>query len=165
MKTIITQRGFTLVELVIGIAAASLLALTVGMMLAAAYRGWVRSLAVADLERDMSVAVHTLDMAVRGAEDAVDFGVNKLQVRMPSNGVVRAFSAEWSGSPARGSLYYYPDYASGVRWPVVDKRLVSFITSTAGVIRVTMTLTAIDDNNQETLVTMGVTNMSIYMRN
>ncbi len=158
------QSGFTIVELLIGMIAALILALMAGVMLINTYRGWVRSLAAADMERDTAVALHALDLAVRGAVDTVLTGPNTLQVRM-TNGMVRAFSAQWAGAPPRGSLYYYP-VLGGPGMTLVDKRLDSFGTTvTADVVRVTMTLRGIDQNNADTTVTMGVTNMCIRLRN
>lgn len=159
-----SQSGFTIVELLIGMVAALILASMAGVMLINTYRGWVRSLAVADMERDAAVALHTLDLAVRGAADTVQTGPNTLQVLM-TNGTVRAFSAQWAGSPPRGSLYYYPVLGQP-GMTLVDKRLGSFTTTvTSDVVRVTMTLTGIDQNNGDTGVMMGVTNMSIRLRN
>jgi prepilin-type N-terminal cleavage/methylation domain-containing protein len=164
MKTRI-QSGFTIVELLIGMIAAAVLALTAGTMLVTSYRGWIRSLALADMERDAAVAIHTLDLAVRGADDVVLTGANTLRVRL-ANGTVRSFSAQWSGVPSRGSLVYYRDLAAGAPMILVENRLVGFASSfTSGVVRVTMTLEGIDRNNQATGVTMGVTNMSIHTRN
>lgn len=164
MKTI-RPTGFTLVELLIGMIAASILAFTAGTMLMTAYRGWVRSLALADMERDASVAIHTLDLAVRGADAVLLAEPNALRVR-GTDGAVRSFSAQWSGTPSRGSLVYYRDLAAGDPMILVENRLVSFgSTFTSGVVRVSMSLSGIDRNNQDTGVTMGVTNMGIRMRN
>ena len=149
-----SQTGFTVVELMIGILSASILALAVGIILANAYRGWVRGLAVADMERDASVAIHTLDLAVRGATNVV--GGVTLTV-YDTNGISRVFST--TGVAPRGSLLY-----SGMT--LVNGRLVSFTNSvSAGMVSVTLTLSGIDQNNQDTGVRMGVTNMCIQARN
>jgi prepilin-type N-terminal cleavage/methylation domain-containing protein len=147
--------GFTIVELLIGIIAASILALMAGTMLMNAYKGWVRSLALADMERDAAVAIHTLDLAVRGATNAV--GGATLTVSLPSNGITRVFST--TGVSPRKSLAY-----NGMT--LVNGRLGSFsATVTGSVVGVTMVVSAIDQNGQDTGVTMGVTNLCIRMRN
>jgi len=158
--------GFTIVELLIGIIAAAILALTMGVMLANTYQGWLRSQALADLERDAAVAIHTLDLAVRGAASTVpgEVGVDKLKVVLPSGGIVREFSV--ATTSGRRSLVYNPDSPGGAGMVIVDRRLGSFVTSvTSGVVRVTMTLVGIDKNDRDTGVSMGVTNLCIRMRN
>lgn len=138
------QKGFSLVELMIGIVAAGILALTAGTLLASVYKGWARSMALADLERDAAVAIHTLDLAVRGATNAAWDGAT-LTVYWPTN-APKIFST--SG----GSLSY-----SGMT--LVDQKLESFSAPVTGrVVWVTMALT--NEN-----VRMGITNMCIRMRN
>ena len=150
------NNGFTIVELLIGIIAAAILALTAGTMLINGYKGWVRSLALADMERDAAVAIHTLDLAVRGATNAVPG--TTLILTMASNGVTRVFSAT-GASPNKKSLAY-----NGMT--LVNGRLVSFASTVTGsVVGVTMVLAGIDQNGQDTGVTMGVTNLYIRMRN
>jgi len=162
------QTGFTIVEVLIGMIAAAVLALAAGTMLASTYRGWFRSLAVADMERDAALAIHTLDLAVRFASNTVSggVGVDILKVAIPSNGIVRAFST--TGVSPRKSLWYYRNWNNepASKMAVVTNRLDSFHTTvTAGVVRVTMTLSGIDQNNEDTGVRMGITNMCIRMRN
>lgn len=151
------QSGFTLVELMVGLIAASILAVTAGLMLAQAYQGWIRAMAVADMERDAAVALHTLDVAVRGASNAVpNASGSTLTVDIPPY-PSRVFSS--SGTSPRGSLSY-----NGMT--LVNGRLVTFTNSVAnGGITITMTLAGIDRNNRDTEVRMGVTNLFIKMRN
>lgn len=149
------KTGFTIVELLIGIIAAAILALTAGTMLMNGYRGWVRSLALADMERDAAVAIHTVDLAVRAATNAV--GGSTLTLTLASNGVTRVFST--TGVSPRKTLAY-----NGMT--LVDGRLESFASTVTGnVVGVTMVLAAIDRNGQDAGVTMGVTNLYIRMRN
>lgn len=149
------NNGFTIVELLIGIVAAAILALTAGSVLINVYSGWVRSLAMADMERDAAVAIHKLDLAVRGATNAV--GGTTLTVTLAADGISHVFSA--SGVSPRKSLAY-----DGMT--IVDGRLVSFATTVTGsVVGVTMVFSGIDQNGQDTGVTMGVTNLNIRMRN
>lgn len=152
-----SQAGFTLVELMVASIAAALLALTVGVMLVNGYLGWVRGLALADMERDAAVAVHAIDLSVRGATNANAAGGTTLTVYLPTNGGTRVFSA--SGSSPRGNLEY-----NGVA--LVSNRLESFgATVTGRVVSVSMSLAGIDRNNGDTGVRMGVTNLCIRMRN
>ena len=166
----IGQKGFTIVELLIGIIAASILALTAGTMLANVYKGWVRSVALADMEREAAVAIHAIDLAVRGASNAVpnEVGQDKLKIVIPSNGIVRAFTVRIRSTPEgeRRDLLYNSNGSSG-GFAVITNRLDYFYASppTAKVVRVTMTLKGINNNNVDTEVRMGVTNMCILMRN
>ena len=160
------QKGFTIVELLIGVASASILALTAGAILVNAYQGWVRSLAMADMERDAAVAVHVIALAVRGASNAVpgEVGTDKLKVVIPPNSIVRAFSVQTSGG--QRSLVYNPNWPNGASMVLVNGRLGTFQASvTAGVVRVTISLSGIDQNSVDTGVTMVVSNMTICMRN
>lgn len=148
------QKGFTIIELTIGIVAAAILALTAGTMLVNTYKGWIRDLAVADMERDAAVAIHTLDLAVRGASNVV---WNGSTLTVYTNATGRVFST--SGVSPRGNLIF-----NGMT--LVDGRLVTFTNSvSAGMVKVTLTVAGIDRNNVDTGVRMGVTNMSIRMRN
>lgn len=150
-----SQKGFSLVELMIGIVAASVLALTAGALLGSIYKGWARSVAMADMERDAAVALHSLDLAVRGATNVVWSG-STLTAYWPTN-TTKVFTA--SGVSPRASLL-----CNGLT--NVNGRLVTFTNSViSGLVRVTLVLAGIDNQNQDTGIRMGVTNMCIRMRN
>lgn len=159
------SKGFTLVELLIGMIAAAILALVAGVLMTNSCRGWQRNQASAGMERDAALAIHVLELAVRGASNAVagEFGIDKLKVRNP-DGVVRSFSVQTSGGLR--SLYYNPNDPSGEAMVLVDKRLGTFDSAiTANLVRVSLTLLAIDQNNQATGMEMGCSNVWIQMRN
>jgi prepilin-type N-terminal cleavage/methylation domain-containing protein len=62
--------GFTLVELMVGVMASAILALTVGAMLFVTYRGWQSIQSVAAMERDGSLAMDTMRRAIRGSSSS-----------------------------------------------------------------------------------------------
>lgn len=146
------QIGFTLVELLIGMVAASVLALTAGSLLANTYRGWVRSLALADLERDGMVAVSAINYAVRGAStNGLVYGVGILTV---SGTVVNAFSVSSSNLIVNG------DNAS----PLVQGRMGKFVSAYSSVPAPSVQVTFEFCDSQHD-VKMTVSNMFIRMRN
>lgn len=164
MKTL-AKNGFTFVELLIGMIAAAILALVAGTLLTNSYQGWQRSQAAADMERDAALAIHTLELAIRGASNAVpgEVGIDRLKVMDP-DGVIRAFSVQTSGG--RRSLYYNPNDPGGEPMVLVDRRLGTFVAATtANLVRVSLTLVALDQNNQEIGLGMGFSNVWIRMRN
>ncbi|MEI6148828.1 MAG: hypothetical protein WCS01_06995 [bacterium] len=61
------KTGLTIVELMVGMVAASVLALTVGAIMYYSYRGWASVQAVGNMERDGALAMQTVANAVRGA--------------------------------------------------------------------------------------------------
>lgn len=144
--------GFTLVELLIGMVAASILALTAGVLLVNSYRGWIRSLALADLEREGMVAVSAINYAVRGAStNGLACGVDTLTA---SGTVVNAFSVSSSNLIVNGDTLN----------PLVHGRLGKFVSSYSAVpvpsVQVTFELCDVQNN-----VKMTVSNMFIRLRN
>jgi len=59
--------GFTMVELLVALAAASILAITAGITLVYGYSGWCRNNAAVELQREATLAMYRLSRAVRGA--------------------------------------------------------------------------------------------------
>lgn len=156
-------KGFTIVELMVGIVAAAIVALTAGVMLANTWGGWFRNMAVADMEREAAVAIHTLDLAVRGGAVVSNAAVDSLRVQMPSNGVMRSFYVQTSGG--RRSLVYNPNWPNGGGQVLVNGRLGAFVaTNNNSLVQVTMTLIGLDQRNHDTGVRMSITNI-IHMRN
>lgn len=159
------KTGFTVVELLIGIMAAAVLAITAGLLLVNIYQGWARGAAAVELEREAAVAIHTLELAVRSASNTVSggVGVDLLQVRKP-DGVVRSFTVQTSNG--RRSLLYNPSDPGGAAMVLVDNRLGTFVSATTGnMVCVSLTLVGIDQNNQDIGLTMECSNMWIRMRN
>lgn len=151
-----------MVELMVGIMAAAMLALGMGVMLVNMTRGWRQANNVADLERDMALAVHTLNISVRSASstNAIQpvVGVNVLEV--PVFDKIQAFSV--SG----GSLFYNRDKNGGGQGMLlVSNRLASSggfwsAYDSAGRV-ITVSLKLLDSDSG---VALAVTN-SIRLRN
>jgi type II secretory pathway pseudopilin PulG len=157
--------GFTIVELLIGMIAAAILAVAAGSLLVSAFRGSARAKAAVEMAQDAAVAIHTVELAIRSASNTVtgEVGVDRLKVRTPS-GVIRAFTVQTSNG--RRSLLYNPNDPSGASMVLVDRRLGTFVSATTGkVVRVSMTLSAIDQNGQDNGLVMGFSNIWVRMRN
>ena len=157
--------GFTIVELLIGMIAAAILAVAAGSLLVSAFRGSARAKAAVEMAQDAAVAIHTVELAIRSASNTVtgEVGVDRLKVRTPS-GVIRAFTVQTSNG--RRSLVYNPDDPGGASMVLVDRRLGTFVSATTGkVVRVSMTLSGIDQNAQDIGLVMGYSNIWVRMRN
>lgn len=157
--------GFTIVELLIGMIAAAILAVAAGSLLVSAFRGSARAKAAVEMAQDAAVAIHTVELAIRSASNTVtgEVGVDRLKVRTPS-GVIRAFTVQTSNG--RRSLLYNPNDPSGASMVLVDRRLGTFVSATTGkVVRVSMTLSGIDQNAQDIGLVMGYSNIWVRMRN
>ncbi len=61
------KRGLTIVELLVAMVAASILALAVGAIMYYSYRGWASVQSVGNMERDGSLAMQAVAKEVRGA--------------------------------------------------------------------------------------------------
>ncbi len=136
------RAGFTLLELLAGIVAAAVLALTAGSMLWYGYRGWQRVGDSIGMQRDMRAAMDVMCRAIRA-------GTNMTF----SPGLV--FTVQYSGLPASSvyaasnSLYYVPDAASaGSQMRLVNGTLRQFGVDISAD---TATLTLVLQANQETL--------------
>lgn len=70
MKRSKHNAGFTIIELMVVLAAASVLAITAGMTLVFGHSGWHRNNAAMELQRDATLAMYRLSRAVRGASAA-----------------------------------------------------------------------------------------------
>lgn len=58
------RRGFTLVELVVGILAVAILALTAGAVFVSSFKGWLNVSRAVDMQRDAYAAIDSLTRAV-----------------------------------------------------------------------------------------------------
>ena len=149
------RAGLTLVELMLGMLTASILALTVGAMLVYNYQGMARSSSMAELERDAALAVGTLDSAVRAASNVVAATTNKLQVSAGGNN--RTFSV------VGRSLLYNPNGTSG-GMVLITNRLSGFASrwTNAPSSEVFVTLNLFDSISGEAML---ISNMCIRLRN
>ena len=139
---VVRKAGFSLLELVAGILAAAILALTAGSMLWYGYRGWKQVGDSIGLQRDMRNSMEVMSRAVRS-------GTNMTF----STGLV--FTVQYSTLPTAlvyanaTNLFYQPDATvAGSQMTLVDGSLqqfaVSFATNTA-------TVTLVLRGNQEVL--------------
>jgi hypothetical protein len=63
-------------------------------------------------------------------------------------------------------LFYNPNDPGGASMVLVDRRLGSFVSATTGkVVRVSMTLSGIDQNAQDIGLVLGYSNILVRMRN
>jgi len=154
--------GFTVIELLLGVVLAAFLALTAGGLLVFASRGWLCSASMSEMEHDMAVTLHALDMAVRGASNSnVVTGVNTL--RVTAGGATKAFSR------VGNSLYYNLNGTAGGEL-VVNNRLDSRSGMTGFMSRFTnapnnevfVTINLYDPTSGEAL---AVSNLCLRMRN
>lgn len=81
------KRGFTIVELVAGVMAAAVLAVTFGVVLVYGYRGWKNLQTMAEMERDATLAMRTISRAARCAQTNDIRVANGLLIVSNANGV------------------------------------------------------------------------------
>ena len=119
------KNGFTIVELMVAMLSAALLAAISGAILFYAYTGWRRNTAAVELQRDGTVAIDMLARAVRHASASdVTISAGKMEVQKAASTV--SFTA--SGS----DLVYDPDTGSGGdEVTVIDGRLSEFTPTNA----------------------------------
>ena len=88
MKQCAQAFGFTLVELVAGMATASVLALTAGTILQIGYTGWIRNRAAIDVQRDGTVVMDLLSRTIRQASATnVTVAATEIEVGTPDGAV------------------------------------------------------------------------------
>lgn len=88
------KSGFSLVELMAGMASAAILALVFGSVLVYGFRGWTRLRAEAAMQGDADVAMRTMDRIGRGASNAT-WSASTLTLVM-TNGATQVFSKSGS---------------------------------------------------------------------
>lgn len=112
--------GFTVVEVIAALAAAAVLALTMGAVLFHMWRGWRANKAYSEMQRDGIVALRAIDRAVReGSPNRVSVVVDRLHV-LTTNGLRRSFYAQGA------SLMYNPDQdGGGVAIALASNRLAT----------------------------------------
>jgi len=133
--------GFTIVELLAGMVAASVLAIAVGSVLFYAYRGWTVSSESVDMQRDGTIAMLTLSKRIRAAvPSGVSVSGSDLSIaRGGTTAVFRVTGAD---------LLFDPNAAvSGDEVVLVDGRLSAFLpTPFSEGVRIQMQLTTGDEN-------------------
>ena len=60
-----TSRGFSIVELLMGMLASSILALAIGSVMVYVWTGWVRNSASVEMQRDSTLAMRTIAREIR----------------------------------------------------------------------------------------------------
>jgi hypothetical protein len=111
--------GFTIVELAVGMLAASILAVTLGVMLFVGYTNWTRTTRALDMQRDTTLAMQTLMRVLRGASlGGVDLSQSH-RIDFTTNGVTQSFFQQGS------NLLYNPNLTGGgTAFPLVRDRMV-----------------------------------------
>lgn len=108
MKKQTTQRsgseGLTLIELLAGLAAASILAITAGVMLLYVFKTWRQNLDRVYDQQDGTVAIYTIERNVRGAAALDAVMSNAFQVATATGRVMRFFVDATSKQ-----LFHMPD--------------------------------------------------------
>ncbi len=99
------RAGFSLIELVAGMLAAAVLALTAGSMLWYGYRGWRRTVDAVELQRDSRVAMDVLTRSMRAGTNMTFTTGLVFTVWRPNRPTARVYA---SGR----DLFYVPNTAS-----------------------------------------------------
>ena len=142
--------GFTIVELIIALAAASILAITAGITLVYGYSGWRRNSAAMELQRDATLAMYRLSRAVRGASAA--------DVTTPSAAQLTIQQTEFRVDDVNHLLYDPNTGIDGDEVVIVDGRLKTFtVTSLAAGTGVSIILELQNQNGDEITITNATT--------
>jgi len=106
MKTRAQKHGFTLVELMISIVSAAILALTVVLILFMTYREWRTNNEYAQIRRDAALAVQMMAKDVR--ESAFnDVAAAEHTLVLSANPPVRPYLASYQRNMGNNTLNYY----------------------------------------------------------
>ena len=119
-----TAAAFTLVELMIAMFSAAVLALTAGVLLYYAYVGWSRNLQTVDMQRDATVAMTRLSRLIREAAAVnTTLSGSRLTIAHPGGATASVYQ---NGA----SLVYDPDTAqSGNEQVLVGSHVTGFVPS------------------------------------
>lgn len=101
MRTKRKRRGLTIIELMVATAAGAIVAITAGSMLYYGYVAWRQNNALVDIQRDATVALGAIGLAVRGS---VGVAVGAELRATNSAGIVERFHVGGDGL-----LYKQPD--------------------------------------------------------
>jgi prepilin-type N-terminal cleavage/methylation domain-containing protein len=149
--------GFTMVELMVALAAASILAITAGTTLVYSYSGWYRNNAALELQRDATLAMYRLSRAVRGASAA------DVTTPLAGQSAARLTIKTTEFRVNEKHLLYDPDTGiDGNEVVIVDGRLKTFTaTNLSTGIGVSIVLELQNENSDE----ITITNATIAFRN
>ncbi|MBA7687323.1 hypothetical protein ES703_95784 [subsurface metagenome] len=148
--------GFTIVELIIALAAASILAITAGITLVYGYSGWRRNNAAVELQRDATLAMYRLSRVVRGASAS---DVNTPFLAGQSAEQLTIQPTEFRVNVNGDCLLYDPNTGvEGDEVVIVDGRLETFtVTNLATGTGMSITLELQNENGNEVTITNATT--------
>ncbi|MEI8141045.1 MAG: hypothetical protein WCI03_14410 [bacterium] len=117
--------GFSVVELMVGIASGAMIALVFVALLVFSYKGWFRLSAERDMLREADVTMRTMDRIVRSGSNAVvTAGASNLTVQVAMTNGVMVHSFQKTGTwPTSHLLYTPPGGSSSV---LVSNRVNTF---------------------------------------
>jgi prepilin-type N-terminal cleavage/methylation domain-containing protein len=76
-----SSQGFTVIELLMGMLASSILALTVGLVIYYGWQGWLRNVESVSMQRDAMIAMRVIEKKIRNAADgSISWSVGTLKV-------------------------------------------------------------------------------------
>jgi len=145
--------GFTMVELLVALAAASVLAVTAGITLVYSHSGWRRNNAAMELQRDATLAMYRLSRAVRGASG------NDVTTPLAGQSAERLTIQTTEFRVDGDHLLYDPDTGiGGNEIVIVDGRLKTFtVTKLSTGIGVSIVLELQNENSDEIAITSAIT--------
>ena len=148
--------GFTMIEMLVALAAASILAITAGITLVYSHSGWRRNNAAMELQRDATLAMYRLSRAVRGAS------ANDVTTPLAGQSAGRLTIQTTEFRVDGDHLLYDPDTGiGGDEVVIVDGRLKTFtVTSLSTGIGVSIILELQNENGNE----ITITNATIAFR-
>jgi len=148
--------GFTMIEMLVALAAASILAITAGITLVYSHSGWRRNNAAMELQRDATLAMYRLSRAVRGAS------ANDVTTPLAGQSAERLTIQTTEFRVDGDHLLYDPDTGiGGDEVVIVDGRLKTFtVTSLSTGIGVSIILELQNENGNE----ITITNATIAFR-
>ena len=148
------KHGFTIVELVAGVTAAAVLAITFGVVLVYGYRGWKNLHAMAEMERDATLTMRTISRVLRGAQTNDIRTANDWLIVSNVNGV-----SEQAFRLSSGRLVYTSNGLAGMNLAQADVAEFSCTPVTDGSLVVRLTL-----SNEAANVQMSLSNV-VTLRN
>jgi prepilin-type N-terminal cleavage/methylation domain-containing protein len=146
MKAAHQRRAFTLVELLVGMLAGSVLAVTAGLLLYYGYGEWRRNREGVAMQQDGRVAMEVIGRAVRAAATA-QVAVVAGELHLTNAACASRFRA------AGGDLLHDPNLAvAGDERPLVSGRLLAFgVSNTLRGVQVTLQLRCASGTHNQTI--------------
>lgn len=149
--------GFTLVELMAGLLATVVLAMTVWVMLVFSAGGWQRAQSLADMERDGSLAMRTMGQVIRNTPTSNQWVGASLRLNVYSNNTAQWSFTKTGAAGVSGSLVY----ATGTRSVALVRTGVTAFACTTVSNQVTVVLGLREPQGN---IEMNMTNI-VSMRN